>query len=296
MKPYCLIINPTAGRGRAAGIGNRLENKLREENILFHSFYTEGEGDGERRARGINPEKYSRICVVGGDGTLQEVVRGLKTPMPPLAIFPGGTGNDVARLLGITGEDEAWKTAAFGRVRHMDLGMASGTPFVNMFSLGFDAAIAHQANLWKHKLPANLLYPLALVKTLFSFKAPTVRLTFENQQGETVVREEAVMLVAVCNGSHYGGGMNINPEADPFDGWLELCVVQKMSKVKLLALFPTIYKGTHLKYKEVSLQRVRRAVLKSDEMLMVNRDGEAHRGKEGDISVIPGRLPVMFPE
>ena len=296
MKPYCLIVNPNAGRGKSNAMAGRIEQQLQKREICWKRWDTTQAGDAEEMARALQPEEYSRIVVVGGDGTLNEVVRGLTRPAPPIAVFPAGTGNDVARMLGISSEEHALTTAIHGVARKIDLGLVSGEVFINIFSFGFDAAVATQANEWKNRLPGWLLYPAALVKMVFYFQCPQVTLRITGEEGVKEIGPEKVLLLAVCNGSHYGGGMNINPLANPFDGKMELCIVRAMPWWKILALFPTVYKGTHLQFREVSLEKVTAVSFQSDRVMLMNRDGETWPEKQGAISLIPEGLTVMCPE
>ena len=295
MKPWAVLVNPSSGRGKGAAMGNRIRQTLKEAGIPYQSFDTEKSGDAVTIAAALPVGFFDRLLVVGGDGTLNEVVRGLKDKALPLALFPAGTGNDAARLLGIADESMALDTALHGVSRQMDVGWASGDTFVNIFSFGFDAAIATQANRWKHLLPGWLLYPAALVKTIFAFQPPQVAYTLTTSEGETIQRKETLLLAAICNGSYYGGGMMINPQADPWDGVLELCVVRKMPRWKLLMLFPTIYRGTHVSFREVTLEKITSLSLKADKPSLLNRDGETWPGKEAVVKVVPQGLTVLCP-
>lgn len=296
MKPYALIVNPNAGRKKALRTASDLEAALTARNISYHRFDTNEPGNGEKIAASLDLEAFSRLVVVGGDGTLNEVVRGLKDRTGiPFVIFPAGTGNDVARFLGIKTEEEALQAAVSGRAKHIDMGLANGVPFVNIFSFGLDAAIATQANHWKEKLPGWLLYPAALIKTVFSFRPLDITLTTVDAAGVTTSRQEKMMLMAVCNGSHYGGGMNINPLSNPEDGLLELCIVRAMPWWKIIALFPTVYNGKHLGFREVSLERVISVTVSTSQEMLMNRDGETWMDHQADIILAPEKLQVLVP-
>ncbi len=293
MKPYAIIVNPNAGRKKGRRTADELEKELTARAVSYQRFNTKGVGDGEQIAASLNTEAFSHVLVVGGDGTLNEVVRGLygKSEIP-IAIFPAGTGNDVARLLGLHNKAAALKAALSGMEKVIDIGLADGVPFVNIFSFGLDAAIATQANLWKEKLPGWLLYPAALLKTVFSFRPMDITLTIVDAKGVKTKKQEKLMLMAVCNGSHYGGGMNINPLADPQDGLLELCIVRAMPWWKIIALFPTVYKGKHLQFKEVSLERVTAVQINASQEMLMNRDGETWTDHQAAISLVQGALKM----
>ena len=295
MKPCYLIVNPKAGGGRGALMATRAEAHLQRAGVPCQRVDTQKPGDGERLARALQPENFHRLIVVGGDGTINEVVRGLKTPGIPLAVIPAGSGNDFARLLGIRGEEHALETALHGIQRRIDLGMSSFGSFVNIFSFGFDAAIATRANQWKNRLPAWLLYPAALVMTLFSFKPLTMHITTESAQGLRKEVTGSYLLMAVCNGSHYGGGMQINPQADPFDGRLELCLIREMPGWKILFLFPTVYRGKHLRFSEVTIEKVVRVSFSSEAPGLVNQDGETWPERQGEVWIQGKGLEVMSP-
>ena len=296
MKKWILIVNPSAGRGKGAAMADRLENRLKTDGFKYERLDTNGPGDAVIFARGIDRESVDKVMIVSGDGTVNEVLRGLSHPAPPIAVFPAGTGNDVARMLGIKNEAHAYETAVGGVVRSVDIGMASGEPFLNIFSFGFDAAIATQANKWKHKFPGWFLYPAALIKTIFTYESPDVRISINGESLNKRTPAQKILLLAVCNGGYYGGGMNINPLADPFDGKLELCIIKPMPRLKILLLFPTIYSGRHMRFKEVSITRISQVAFSSESTLLLNNDGETRPGNESDITLSTQGIPMMCPQ
>ncbi|MEN1760086.1 diacylglycerol kinase family protein [Anoxynatronum sibiricum] len=295
MKPWAVLVNPSSGRGRGGAMAARITQALRESGIEFRYFETEKSGDATSITEAFPLGGYDRLLVVGGDGTINEAVKGLRDLTLPLALFPAGTGNDAARFVGIQDEATALKTAFQGAPRKIDLGWASGDHFVNIYSFGLDAAIATQANRWKHLLPGWVLYPAALVKTILSFQPPRVSYTLTTPAGEIIHRKETILLMAICNGSHYGGGMQINPAANPRDGIMELCVVREMPRWKLLLLFPTVYKGTHVSFREVTIEKITSMSFKAEKPSLLNRDGETWPGIEAAIRIIPEGLTVLCP-
>jgi len=122
-----------------------------------------------------------------------------------------------------------------------------------------------------------------------------ITVTIVDEAGGETSRQEKMMLMAVCNGSHYGGGMNINPLADPQDGLLELCIVRAMPWWKIIALFPTVYNGKHLRFKEVSLERVTAVNVNTSQEMLMNRDGETWMDHQATIFLAPEQLQVLVP-
>jgi len=170
------------------------------------------------------------------------------------------------------------------------LGKLNEKYFVNFCSIGLDALIAQEANKIKKYFSSTYAYVIGVIKALNKFRSLKVDLVIDDKK-----YEEEIMLVAVCNGSYYGGGMKIAPQAELSDGKFDICIVRKMSKLKLLFLFPTIFKGKHIKYKEVKMYRGKDVQVFSKCNMNVNADGEIVNNRPIKFEALHKKIEVIIP-
>ncbi len=290
-----VIVNPTAGGGRAGRLVPWLRERLgpRSEARLE---ITDRAGQAERLA-GQAASNHDRIIAVGGDGTVQEVINGmLAGEDASLGIVPMGSGNDLARSIGLPTEPNAAWTAAVGEgVRPLDLGRARnggerGRWFGSAGGIGFDAGVAAaMANRsgWQRG-PAG--YLLTTLTELRRFANREVELVVD---GTTILRR--VLFIAIANGEYYGGGMRIAPGALTDDGLLDVCVVGDISRLTALRQLPNLYRGTHVAHPQVELLRARTLSIEGDARTLVHLDGEPFGTLPLVVEVHPSRLLVAAP-
>jgi diacylglycerol kinase (ATP) len=285
-----LLLNPASGRRRGERLRERLRALAAADGVEVEES-TSAE-DLAARARRAREEGVERLLVGGGDGSWHWAAQGLAGGETALAPIPLGTGNDLARELGYPLVPElAWRAALAGVRRRIDLGRIAGRLFCGVAGVGFDAAVAEHARSHVRRLRGPAVYAWATVATLVRFRPPRVRLT--SAAGDFVGE---AYFVAFANTSHYGGGMRIAPRADPTDGLLDLVIVERISKLRLLAVFPRVYRGRHLDHPAVRLLRAPEASLAIDPPQPLNADGEGI-GASGDgrleVGIEPAALPVV---
>ena len=292
-----VIVNPAAGGGRAAGLVPWLRERLRSRPDM-KLLVTSRAGDAEQAAADAGADDRDRIVVVGGDGTVQEVVNGIMAAggRSVLGIVPLGTGNDLARSLGLSRDPaEAW-TVAIGRgSRPIDLMLATGGDgrrrwFGSAGGIGFDAQVASamvSPSAWQRGRAGYLLTTLAELRR------------FENRQVELTVdgitTTPRVLFVAIANGEYYGGGMRIAPGAAVDDGSLDVCIVGNISRVTALRQLANLYRGTHVHHPQVELRRGRSVAIAGDEGTLVHLDGEPFGRLPLRVELYAARLTVAAP-
>lgn len=268
MKKYLFIINPIAGKGKALELIPQIESFFRED-INFDIVITKEEGHGKKIAGSITKEKYSHVISVGGDGTLFEVLNGIKNKDIILGVIPAGTGNDLARTIQLPKKpQDVLSIIKRGNTKKIDIGRVNDELFLNVVSVGIDAEIAKETERIKGYVSGTMAYVLGVFKTLTKYKSKNITLMID---GKKFDRE--IELIAVGNGMYYGGGMKITPLAVINDGYLDICLVNRLSKLKLAALFPTVFKGKHIIIKDVEVFRGREIQIFSKEPLLINADG-----------------------
>lgn len=305
-----IILNPTAGRGRGARYRPQLEATLERAARLKSSsdgsvtrwriVETTGADSAAQLARMAADNGADIVVAAGGDGTCGAVVNGLMGSGARLGILPFGTGNDLARFLGIApvhGSGQSSKHLELA-VRHIllgtphpvDVGRVNGRWFINVAGCGFDAVVADRINRGFRQLHGTPAYIAATLQSLVSFKAAHLRLTLD---GET--HELRAMLCAVANAQGYGGGMRVAPDAVMDDGLFDLCVIEEAGRWEFMRAFPLVFKGTHVTHPKVRMFRARHVVLESDPPLPVLVDGEIIGTTPAEFTLAPRALEIMMP-
>ncbi|MFA5577461.1 MAG: diacylglycerol kinase family protein [Tissierellaceae bacterium] len=291
MDKILFIVNPVAGGGRAKKLIPLIREGMDKHKRDYHIVLTTRPGEAASIAE-EEAQEYGAIVAVGGDGTVNEVSKGLiRSPGASLGILPGGTGNDMARSLGICEDpEEALKTIIQGNRKNIDVGKVNNYKFINISSIGFDAEVVANNDKIKKIVKSSISYAISVVYTLFSFKKKRVKISMEDR-----VIEEDIILLAVGNGSYYGGGMRILPMAIVDDGSFHICAVSNIGKLKMLFLFPTIFKGEHIRYAEyVKIYKTNRLKVQTANPLYLNIDGELqHMEGEVEFSLEEKRLEVI---
>ncbi|MEO8198366.1 MAG: diacylglycerol kinase family protein [Thermoanaerobaculia bacterium] len=289
-----MLLNPTAGRGR----GRR---SLAEVTALARRHGIEVEvpegpvalTDCARRAAVAGVE---RLLVGGGDGTWQQAARGIAGSACALAPIALGTGNDLARELGFALDPAvAIEQAVAAPVVRIDLGRAGGGIFCGVAGSGFDSECAEYSKRVR-RLRGPLVYTWSVVRVLAGFVP--LRATLDHDGGEFTGE---VMFISLANTRWFGGGMQIAPQAIATDGLLDVVIVHRVSRARLLAVFPRVYSGRHLNHPAISTLRTSRAGFGFDRPSMLYGDGEkvaavpcaAEGGLE--VSLDPRALAVVRP-
>ncbi|KPK99180.1 MAG: hypothetical protein AMJ95_00015 [Omnitrophica WOR_2 bacterium SM23_72] len=286
-----IIVNPVAGGGRTLAIWQDIERQIKELGVDYSFVLTQGVGDATGSAKAAEQEGFRKIFVVGGDGTLNEVINGIDLNQTTVGIIPTGSGNDLSKMIRIWGISDALASLKHQERRRIDLGKAKGRLFVNNLGVGFDACVA-AAKKKLRALRGNLVYVLSSLKVLGSFQAYPVEVIAEGYRFC-----DKVMSVSIGNGQFHGGCFKLTPEAVIDDGLLDACIIKELNKIKSLLNIPKAIKGTHARLKEVSSFKAKKILLRSQSPLFVHLDGEVlpEPTKDMEIEILPGSLEVFVP-
>lgn len=253
-----LLTNPAAGHGNARHAAEKALIRFQQRGVDVNHIV----GTDPRHARQLLDEALAAgtdaVVVAGGDGVISLALQALALGDVPLGIVPAGTGNDHAREYGLpTGDPEAAAdVVADGWAQTVDLGRiapdGADTPswFGTVMAAGFDSLVSDRVNRmrWPH---GRMRYNLAMVAEISKLRLLPFRLTFDDDEPLDI----DLTLAAFGNTRSYGGGMLICPGADHADGLLDVTMVHSGSRTKLIRLFPTVFKGTHVSLDEVSTRR-----------------------------------------
>jgi YegS/Rv2252/BmrU family lipid kinase len=287
--PLALLVNPHSAGGKTLKLLPRVEAALDARRIVFRVQKTQGLEHGVAQA--LNAVEAGEVPVVmSGDGLVGAIGGALAGAETPLGIIPGGRGNDLARVLGISDDPEgAVETIVAGNARQIDVGEANGKRFLGIASIGFDSEANRIANE-THFLRGNLVYAYAALRALLSWKP--VRFTIR-------VDEERIRFtgysVSVANNRAYGGGMFIAPDADLSDGEFDIVTIGELGKLLYLANLPKVFKGTHVEKDEVRVFRAPHLELSASRPLEVYADGEHLTDLPVSLRLLPRALSVLAP-
>ena len=275
-----LLVGPSSGKGRGPAEAAALQSLLPDAVVLGGT----SREDALTRARTAVADGLDVLVAVGGDGTAHLALQAVAGTSTALAILPTGTGNDLANCLGVprTARELA---AVLGDTTAVDAVRVGASWFACILGTGFDAAVNERANrmTWPR---GRRRYDLATLLELRTFRPQPVVLTLDGQR-----LERSVMLVALGNATSYGGGMQMCPGAVLNDGLLDVVVVNPLARRRLIALFPRLFKGTHVTDPSVEVFRAKEVVLEGSP-LAVYADGEPFGHLPLTCTVVPGAVQV----
>lgn len=272
------VINPEAGKNKSQDIAFSIREKMKFSNIEFDIVKTTEPGEAIDISKKGLIDGYDTIVAVGGDGTVNEVAMGLiLSGHGNLGIIPMGTGNDLVKSLDISmNPEEAIDVILRGKSKSINVGRANNKPFLNVASIGLDAEVVKNTLRVKKYIRGKFAYIIGLIMTLFSYKHKRILMELDE-----LSIERNALLVAVGNGKYYGGGMKICPDANLEDDYFHICLIKKISKLKLLFIFPSIFNGKHLKYTNyVTIYKAKKISIQCQDEMYLNIDGEVTNAKD----------------
>lgn len=292
-----VILNPAANRGNMAHHRAVVRSRAEHENAEY--VETTKQGEAKELAK-CAAEQDRSIVIVGGDGTVHEVINGILAAgrRVPLGIVAAGSGNDFAwNTLKLPHDPAAAIERAFtGQLIDVDAGIVNGEYFANSFSVGLDADIAVAAGQMK-KIPfmsgVRLYYGATLKQLLFGYhRCPwlTIRLDDGQQLDETQAKHYVLMAVTI--GPTYGAGFRINPTADHTDGLFDICAISYTPLMRALRLLPVVQKGEHAGLPEVTFFRAKSVHIEARQAVNIQMDGETTCATSYDARILPEALWV----
>lgn len=295
---YYFIINPNSRSGKGGLIWKSLEPVLQEQNIEYKTFFTQYKGHAAMLSASITakiPERQSvKLIAVGGDGTIQEVLSGIQNlSQVTFGYIPTGSGNDFCRSIKLPQDPkEALELILSDKrphpmdVPHISCG-SNSSRFAISCGIGFDAGVCHEVGITPMK---KILNKVGLGKLVYLFVA-LKQLIFLNPSPMTLIMDDnkkeefsKVYFTAVMNQKYEGGGFKFCPAASPSDGYLDVIVVDGLSKPKVLCCLPTAFFGKHTHFRGIHIFRCKKIDIHSAIALPVHKDGES-AGVMNDFSV-----------
>ena len=301
---WLVIVNPNAGRQKGIKDWENISNLLKKYSIEFEHRFTERKRHAIELTREAIRQGFRKILVVGGDGTMNEVINGVfsqdtcSSVEVTLGMITVGTGNDWGRMFGIPHDyEEAIKIIRAARICIQDAGVVHyfhGTRresrhFVNIAGLGFDALVVKRTNRAKDRgRSSKTIYYWTLIRSLFSYGHTSVELIID---GKPV--ENDTFSISLGIGRYSGGGMMQTPNALTDDGLFDITIIKKMRKGEIIRSLKKLYDGTILDHPKIEGYTGKNIKIDSDPLIHVEADGESLGHSPIEFQIIPKSVNVI---
>ncbi|QGQ98317.1 diacylglycerol kinase family lipid kinase [Paenibacillus psychroresistens] len=299
-----IIINPLSGNGQGKKTWLRVEKELEERKTAYiHKATSYGGEAYEIAAQMVKADEVKRIIVIGGDGTINEVVNGIVdaggATSCALAVIPAGTGNDYAKAHEIPKNSmEALNLALSptSTIKQIDLiHTNSDNLAINNIGAGFDGLVAKLTNEAAYKKLLNrlglgsLAYFITMMRVFGTYKHCTIWLEVDGISHELT----HTWLAATANIPFYGGSMQICPQALSDDGYLDVVVIRSPSRWKVLSILFSVYSGKHVNHPAVTFYKGRSISIRSAAPLLLQADGEAAGETPVQLKIVPRGISII---
>jgi diacylglycerol kinase (ATP) len=298
-----IIVNPAAGANSTHRKWPSIQRLLKNCGLSFDYQFTEGKGHGIELAKAAAGDGYRYLVAVGGDGTVHEVANGIlqttNSKETSLGIISTGTGSDLSRSIGLSSDySRVCSTLTSPRRLVIDIGQVKyqkdGQPreryFVNSAGIGFDAAVVKTTERIPKILGGTVPYLSGLVLSILGYHNKLVSFKI----GDRNTEKARILSMVIANGRFFGGGMEIAPEAKLDDGLFDMLIIGDIAKLELLKVFPRVYKGTHLTYHKVRLEKDTRMSIESTQKFLMHADGELLGEGPVSFQIFPRALSLVI--
>lgn len=292
-----LVFNPHAGHGRAGKVIEPVRRRFSERGVETELMVTGYPGHAAEIVSAADFTRYDGLAAAGGDGTLFETVNGFfrngSGRRIPLGVIPVGTGNAFARDLELKtmGWEKAVDVIAAGKTKPLDAGLyrcgENETRWLNIVGLGFVADVVQTAS--RLKWIGNLSYTLGVFYRMAALKTFRMTLTAD---GKTMERES--LFVEVSN-TRYTSNFFMAPAARLDDGLLDVTILGPMTRRQLMAAFPKIFTGEHVRLPQVESFTASKIRIETDAPKVLTPDGELTGSTPVTIECLPGAVEVFVP-
>ena len=294
MKKYYLTVNPFGGGKKGPKILKKVLPLFEENKIELKIIETEYAGHNKDLAKDVDMNGYDGFCCIGGDGTLNEVVNGMMTRNDsrkfPIGLITGGTGNSFMHDVNCLDPIVASRRIIEGKSRKIDIFScdANGQIFYGFNIMGW--GIPTEANVLADKLRwmRSQRYNFASIVEVIRHKKRFARVTID---GSSIAADFAFIIG--CNTIHTGKGMQMAPLARLSDGLIDLIIVRKVPRIKLLKLFPKIFSGRHIGDPAVDYRQVKEFSIIPEEKKQLNIDGEVIGSTPALVKVLPSEIEIL---
>ncbi len=285
-----LIVNPSAGGGRAGRAISDVENELSRLGLEHRTERTRSLEHARELAQAAAAGGEAAVAF-GGDGLVGAVAGAVSEVDGVLGVLPGGRGNDLTRVLGIPRTPVlACGVLRSGVIQALDLGEVDGRTFIGIASCGFDSVANRIANETK-LVRGNLVYAYGMLRALVGWKPATFTIEFESGD----VRTMTGYSVAAANSKAFGGGMLLAPDASLNDGLLDVVTIAAVPRLRYLTMSPTVFTGGHIRQPNVDVARTSSVRISASRPFTMYADGDPIAELPATVRVRPGAVRVICP-
>jgi YegS/Rv2252/BmrU family lipid kinase len=301
---WIVIVNPNAGSRKGKKDWDVISALLKNYSIKYEAYFTGGKRHAIEITCRVITEGYRKIIVVGGDGTMNEVINGIFTQNVchsreiTVAMITVGTGNDWGRMFGIPQDYEgAIKLIINSRICLQDAGVVTyfhGTEkgkryFLNIAGLGFDALVVRRTNRAKDRGRSNkTIYYWTLLRSLFSYSHTSTDVVIDGRR-----IENDTFSISLGIGRYSGGGMMQTPNAITDDGLFDITIIKKMRKGEMIRSLKMLYDGSILTHRKTEGYTGKNIKIDSDPLIHVEADGESLGHSPIEFDIIPDSINVI---
>lgn len=286
-----LIINPISGTGKKKGLPEMVEKKMTSLGYELDIRFTTCRGDATRLSKEASDGGYGLVLAAGGDGTVNETAKALCGTETALGIIPAGSGNGLARHIGIPIDARAsLGVIETGRIVDCDFGQVNGRPFFCTFGVGFDAAVSHA--FAKQSRRGLMMYLKSTLSQYLNYKPETYSISANGK-----VLTEKAFVIACCNASQYGNNAYVAPDASIRDGLLDIVIIHQGSPIDTAMVGMDLFTGYINKNTLIHSFRAPAAVIYRSGEAPAHIDGEPLMlGDILDVKCRHNGLKILIPE
>ncbi len=282
-----IVANPSTGTRKLEHILKELMDFCVARDFDFEVFLTAASQNAWITVDKHFNETFTDLVIVGGDGTINEAVNGLKYDIP-VSIIPNGSGNDFIKNINIGKElEEQIQVIRTGKVTTIDLGICNNRKFINGVGIGFDGQIVADMQHRKSLLSGPYRYYSYVLRILATYKSRIFRFTQDKH-----LQQKDLILMTVGNGTTFGGVFKLTPEAEINDNILDVCQIGKISGLKRFLNIRRLKEGSHSKLSEVKFSRCKNLHIDENPYLEAHIDGEYFGNPPFEIGVLPNALKI----
>lgn len=301
-KEWQIIANPNAMTAQRDILKHKILHELGQRGFRYETNIADGAGSGIEIAERLCREGKRHFIVVGGDGSVNEVVNGIyksgiETEEIFLGIIPLGTGNDFCRTMRYPTVDRIVPFLLEGQFRLTDVGLVETISegqlidkrhFINIAGFAFDAAVINETIKGKPRFFRSAVYLSKLIKVLFKYKSTPVTI---KEDDHTFTQK--TFTIAVGNAQYNGNGMRQVPMADPHDGKLDAVIIRKLSPMKVLRNVKRLFTGKHIAMQEVKVIRTQCIEISAKNQILGEVEGELLTKGNYRVRILPNRLNIL---